>query len=112
VEIDTLVLIKDDHVDSTKWTMGRIVQVHPSTDELARVVTVKMADSILCSPICKICPCTSIGTPRRRRFVSGCIMADGRPRILFVPTDEAGGKFGFLPLIELSLRTRVSNETR
>jgi len=56
VEVDTLMLIKDDHVASTKWTMGRIVQVHPGADRLVRVVTVKTADSTLRRPICKICP--------------------------------------------------------
>jgi len=32
VEVGTLVLIKDDHVATTKWTMGRIVQAQVPTD--------------------------------------------------------------------------------
>jgi len=56
VEVGTLVLIKDDHIVSTKWTMGRIVQVHTGADGLVRVVMVKTTDSTLRRPICKIWP--------------------------------------------------------
>jgi len=42
VEVDTLVLIKDEHVASTKWTMERIIQVHPGANGLVKIV--KTAD--------------------------------------------------------------------
>jgi len=55
MEVSTLVLIKDDHVATIKWTMGRIVQIYSDADGLVRVVTVKTTDSLRRS-LRKICP--------------------------------------------------------
>ncbi|XP_025263171.1 uncharacterized protein LOC112637511 [Camponotus floridanus] len=51
-----LVLIKDDLRPPAKWSLGRVVQVHPGDDGLVRVVTVNTPTSQLRRPISKICP--------------------------------------------------------
>jgi len=103
MEVSTLLLIKDDPVATTKWTMGRIVQIHSDADGLVRVVTVKTADSLR-MPLCKICllPIRA-PEPQDDRVCKRVIIADGDLTSLFVTRDEASSMFGFLPCIELSL---------
>lgn len=42
-----LVIIKDENLPPMKWIMGRIIDVHPGTDGLIRVATIRTASSIL-----------------------------------------------------------------
>lgn len=44
LQVNDLVLIKDDHLPSNQWARGRIVEVHPGDDQLVRVVTVRTAN--------------------------------------------------------------------
>lgn len=41
--VNDLVLIKDDRLPSNQWARGRIVEIHPGSDQLVRVVTVRTA---------------------------------------------------------------------
>ena len=50
----TLVIVKDN-VPPFKWRLGRIIQVHPGKDNITRVVSIRVADSILTRPVTKIC---------------------------------------------------------
>ncbi|XP_011684943.1 PREDICTED: uncharacterized protein LOC105448195 [Wasmannia auropunctata] len=51
-----IVLVLDERYPPAKWPLGRITDVHPGTDGLVRVVTIKTASTTLQRPIAKICP--------------------------------------------------------
>lgn len=55
LEVGELVLIKDDSVVQ-QWRKGRIVEVHPGSDNKVRVVTLKTATGIIQRPIVKLVP--------------------------------------------------------
>ena len=50
-----LVLVRDERMPPTKWPLARIIDVHPGSDRLTRVATVKTATSIYKRPIVKLC---------------------------------------------------------
>ncbi|GJQ77665.1 hypothetical protein Trydic_g12791 [Trypoxylus dichotomus] len=54
--IGVLVFIKEDHQPPCKWVIGRISEVHPGVDGIARVFTLKTARGLVRRPIAKICP--------------------------------------------------------
>ncbi|XP_076392699.1 uncharacterized protein LOC143265299 [Megachile rotundata] len=56
VKKDSLVLVKEDNLPPTKWRLGRITELHPGSDGVIRVVTLRTADGILKRPVTKICP--------------------------------------------------------
>jgi Family of unknown function (DUF5641)/Integrase zinc binding domain len=56
VKIGDLVLLHDDQLPASHWKMGRIQDVHPGSDGLVRVVSVKFKNSILKRPITKVVP--------------------------------------------------------
>lgn len=43
IQIDTLVLIKEDNSPPLCWPLGRVVEIHSGSDNIVRVVTVKTA---------------------------------------------------------------------
>ncbi|XP_076660789.1 uncharacterized protein LOC143364215 [Halictus rubicundus] len=45
----TIVILKDDHLPPSHWSLGRIVEVHPGQDDIIRAVTVKTVNG-LCKP--------------------------------------------------------------
>ena len=51
-----LVLLKDELLPPARWSLGRIVCIHPGSDGLVRVVTVRTATSEFRRPVTKICP--------------------------------------------------------
>lgn len=55
LEVNNMVLIKDERTTSSKWPLGRITAVHPGKDDLVRVVEVKIGTKIYTRPISKIC---------------------------------------------------------
>ncbi|XP_050294945.1 uncharacterized protein LOC126735061 [Anthonomus grandis grandis] len=55
--LGALVLLKDDSNPPTKWTAGRITDVHPGKDGVVRVVSVRISNgNILKRSIVKVCP--------------------------------------------------------
>lgn len=54
VQLGKLVLIRDDNMLLLKWRIGRICEVHPSSDGLIRIVSLKTGGIIQCS-LSKIC---------------------------------------------------------
>lgn len=56
IEINSVVLIKDDNLIPLKWSIGRVLEIHPGHDRVTRVVTLKTAKGILKRPVTKICP--------------------------------------------------------
>ncbi|XP_062563505.1 uncharacterized protein LOC134226611 [Armigeres subalbatus] len=55
IEVGKLVVIKDDNQPPMKWRMGRISDIHPGSDGIVRVVTLKTANGSLIRPIEKLC---------------------------------------------------------
>ncbi|KAF0721510.1 Integrase catalytic domain-containing protein [Aphis craccivora] len=57
VKIGTLAVLKDDNVPPLQWKMVRIIEIHPGSDGIVRVVTVRTASGQqLKRPTVKICP--------------------------------------------------------
>jgi hypothetical protein len=52
---DDLVLIKDDNLPPLKWSMGRVIDIHPGSDQLVRAVTLKTHSGIIQRTIHKLC---------------------------------------------------------
>lgn len=55
IKIGTMVLIKEDNTPPLQWKAGRIVELHPGTDGILRVVSVKTATGHLKRSLGKIC---------------------------------------------------------
>ncbi|XP_012234575.1 uncharacterized protein [Linepithema humile] len=55
IQIGKLVLIRDNNLPPLKWGIGRICELHPSSDGLIRVVSLKTAGQIIQRSLPKIC---------------------------------------------------------
>ena len=55
IAVGDLVVIKDDHLPANQWKLGRITALHPGSDNLTRVVSVKTSSGIVKRPLVKIC---------------------------------------------------------
>ncbi|XP_036346466.1 uncharacterized protein LOC118755749 [Rhagoletis pomonella] len=56
LEINDVVIIKDDNLPPTQWSIGKISKVHPGSDGLVRVASVDTFKGTLKRPIVKLCP--------------------------------------------------------
>lgn len=56
ININDLVMIKEDSLPATKWMLGRVIEKHPGDDGKTRVVTVKTAKNVIKRTITKIAP--------------------------------------------------------
>ncbi|XP_055543002.1 uncharacterized protein LOC129728580 [Wyeomyia smithii] len=61
VEIGRLVVVMDANQPPMRWKLGRISQLHPGTDEVVRVVTVKTATGSFTRPVEKLCFLPQVG---------------------------------------------------
>lgn len=52
----SIVLIKQDNSMPTRWQLGRIVTLHPGSDGISRVATIKTSNGIIKRGFQKICP--------------------------------------------------------
>jgi len=56
LQIDNIVIIKDEGMPPTRWKLGRIIKVHPGSDGVIRVATVRTANgSEMKRPTVKLC---------------------------------------------------------
>ncbi|CAK9834262.1 hypothetical protein ANTRET_LOCUS10813 [Anthophora retusa] len=55
IKLDALVVIREDNTPPLKWRLGRIVELHPGSDGIVRVVSIKVADGIIRRPSTRIC---------------------------------------------------------
>lgn len=53
--VGDVVLIKEDDLPPTRWLMGRIVEKHPGTDNITRVVTIRVKNTTIKRPVSKLC---------------------------------------------------------
>lgn len=56
LEINSLVLIKEDNMPPLKWKLGRVVALFPGLDGIARVAEIRTANGIVKRSFSKICP--------------------------------------------------------
>ncbi|XP_041986627.1 uncharacterized protein LOC121738548 isoform X1 [Aricia agestis] len=54
LNLNDIVIIKDENLPPGKWALGRVVEIHPGTDGLVRVVTLKTKNGLLKRPIVKL----------------------------------------------------------
>ncbi|XP_068991458.1 uncharacterized protein [Neodiprion pinetum] len=55
IKIGSIVLVKNENLPPSVWPLARVIEVHPGTDGLVRVVTVKTKSSVLKRLIVKLC---------------------------------------------------------
>ncbi|XP_071632822.1 uncharacterized protein [Temnothorax longispinosus] len=54
--IGSLVLLKDANMPPLRWRRGRVEALHPGSDGVSRVATVRVADGSITRPLVKLCP--------------------------------------------------------
>lgn len=54
-KIGDVVLVKEDNLPPARWMLGRVVDRHPGSDQIARVVTLKCGQSLFKRPTSKLC---------------------------------------------------------
>ncbi|XP_076223029.1 uncharacterized protein LOC143174456 [Nomia melanderi] len=55
IDIDTLVIIKEDNQPPLQWSLERVVQLHPGRDGITRVASLRTPSGILKRPVRKLC---------------------------------------------------------
>lgn len=55
LQLNDLVLIRDDRLPPNEWLLGRIIELHPGADGLVRVVTLRTTTGIYKRSISKLC---------------------------------------------------------
>lgn len=55
LEIGDLVMINEPNTPPTKWQIGRIKDVHPGSDGMVRVATIRTPDGTCRRPVVKLC---------------------------------------------------------
>ncbi|XP_043068221.1 uncharacterized protein [Drosophila bipectinata] len=56
LQIDDLVVIKDDRLPPNEWKMARIIDLHPGEDGLVRVASLKTVSGTYKRSLSKLCP--------------------------------------------------------
>lgn len=54
LDLNDIVIIKDDNLPPGKWNLGRVVALHPGSDGHVRVVTLKTKNGLLKRPVVKL----------------------------------------------------------
>lgn len=55
INLNDLVIIKDDRLPPNQWILGKIIELHPGNDDLVRVVSIKTKNGIYKRCVSKIC---------------------------------------------------------
>ncbi|VVC31119.1 Ribonuclease H-like domain [Cinara cedri] len=56
LEMDDVVIVKDECTPPTKWKLGRVINLHPGSDGYVRVATVRLASGAeMRRPVAKLC---------------------------------------------------------
>ncbi|KAB0802715.1 hypothetical protein PPYR_04901 [Photinus pyralis] len=55
IGIDSLVLLKEDHVSPLNWPLGRVVKLYPGQDGVTRVVEIKVRGGVVKRAINRVC---------------------------------------------------------
>ncbi|XP_024872267.1 uncharacterized protein LOC112454872 [Temnothorax curvispinosus] len=54
--VGALVFLKDANMPPLRWRRGRVEALHPGSDGVPRVATVRVADGTITRPLVKLCP--------------------------------------------------------
>lgn len=55
INLNDLVIIKDDRLPPNQWILGKIIELHPGNDDLVRVVSIKTKNGTYKRCVSKIC---------------------------------------------------------
>lgn len=55
LQVNDMVLVKDDRLPPNQWFLGRIIQTHPGADQLVRVVTIRTKNGTYKRCVSKVC---------------------------------------------------------
>ena len=55
VKVGTLVTIKDYNLPPMQWKIGRVVNLYPGTDDIVRIVDVKISNGVYKRSVNKLC---------------------------------------------------------
>jgi len=50
-----MVIIRDENLPPLQWRLGRVQKIHPGSDSIVRVVTVKTSLGNMKRPVVKLC---------------------------------------------------------
>nr|XP_033322444.1 uncharacterized protein LOC117218271 [Megalopta genalis] len=56
IEKGTLIIIKEDNLSPMQWSLGRVIEVHPGTDDIIRAVTIQTPQGIIKRNIRQLAP--------------------------------------------------------
>ncbi|XP_055908033.1 uncharacterized protein LOC129942917 [Eupeodes corollae] len=56
INVGDIVIVKDDNLPPSLWLLARVIELHPGTDGLTRVATIKTQNSTFKRPITKLSP--------------------------------------------------------
>lgn len=56
INLNTLVVIKEDGLPPLKWKLGRVIAIYPGPDGISRVADIKTANGVVRRSSSKICP--------------------------------------------------------
>lgn len=56
VELNQLVLVKDDNLPPSMWRLGRVISLKRGTDGISRVASIRTADGTITRAIIRLCP--------------------------------------------------------
>lgn len=59
LKVDQLVILQDQFLPPCRWPIARIVELHPGSDGIQRVATIRTASGTFKRPISKLCPLPS-----------------------------------------------------
>jgi len=54
LEIDDMVVVREDNMPSTNWGLGRIVSCYPEADDRVRMVDIRTARGTIKRPVHKV----------------------------------------------------------
>ncbi|KAH8265187.1 hypothetical protein KR026_004083, partial [Drosophila bipectinata] len=55
LQVNDLVIIKDDRTGPTDWKLGRVIELHPGADGMVRVATIYTGSGTYKRSVSKIC---------------------------------------------------------
>lgn len=56
IKVGTIVIVQEDNLPPMQWNLGRIINVHPGSDDVIRVATIKTKTGVYKRSVKKLCP--------------------------------------------------------
>lgn len=109
LKLNDLVLIRDENLPPTQWLTGRVMETHPGTDGLTRVVTLRTKNSKMKRPVTKLCPLPINDCNKKvEEEISDEILVDASEEVLDETSDE---KMNDTSNENVSVRTNITRVT-